>query len=126
MRRPFGTAAEFPGEGIIRVDEFRDDGVQVIRAELPGIDPEKDVEVTVHEGMVHIVAERRAEEQSEERGYTRHEMRYGRLTRTLPLAEGTTESDITATYKDGILEIRVPVPEVQQAPEPIRVPIAKS
>jgi HSP20 family protein len=46
------------------------------------------------------------------------------MSRTLPLPEGVSESDIAATYKDGILEIRVPVPERTQA-EPTKIEIKK-
>lgn len=125
MRRPTGMAAEFPGEEIIRVDEYRDGDTQVIRAELPGIDPDKDVEVTVHDGMLRIAAERQVEETSQDKGYTRHELRYGSFSRTLPVPDGATESDIKAAYKDGILEIRIPVPEPQAAPAPTRVAVTK-
>ena len=96
MRRPCGLNWDWPGEDLIRVDEFREGNTQVIRAELPEIDPDKDVEITVADGMLRINAERRVEEKTQEAGYTRHEMRYGSFTRTLPLAEGATESDIKA------------------------------
>jgi len=50
-------------------------------------------------------------------------VRYGSLTRSLPLPEGVSEADITATYKDGVLEIRIPEPE----PEPAnKIAISKS
>jgi HSP20 family protein len=109
---------------IIRIDEFQENGTLVIRAELPGIDPEKDVEVTVADRMLHIRAERREEEESKQKGYTRRELRYGSFARTLPLPEGVSESDIVASYKDGILEIRVPVPEVSK-PESKKITITK-
>jgi HSP20 family protein len=125
MRRPFGMAFEVPGEELIRVDEFRDGDTQVIRAEMPGIDPEKDVELTVHEGMLRIHAERRVEEDRQDKGYTRHELRYGTMTRTLPLPEGAGEADIKATYKDGILEVRIPIPEPPTAAEPTKIEISK-
>jgi HSP20 family protein len=125
MRRPFAAGWDWPGEDLIRVDEYREKNSQVIRAELPGIDPEKDVEITVANGMLRISAERRVEEETEEKGFTRHEMRYGTFTRTLPLAEDATESDITASYKDGILEIRVPVAEPPAAAEPTKIAITK-
>lgn len=102
-------------EGLIRVEEFREDGTLVIRADLPGIDPGKDVELTVSDGMLHIEAERRVEEKREEQGYVRQELRYGSLSRSLPLSEGVTETDITAAYKDGVLEIRVPEPRHEPA-----------
>jgi len=96
---------------LIRVEGYREDGTLVIHADLPGIDPEKDVELTVSHGMLHIEAERRQEEKVEEKGYVRRELRYGSLSRSLPLPEGVTEADIAATYKDGVLEIRVPEPK---------------
>ncbi len=120
VRRLLG---ETPGDDVIRVDEYRDDDTQVIRAELPGIDPDQDVQISVSGGMLRINAERRVEEKTEEKGFTRREMRYGSFTRTLPLAEGATEDDIKADYKDGVLEIRVPVaqPVVQAQPKKISV-----
>ncbi len=126
VRRTAGTAAELLDEDVIRVDEYRDGDTQVIRAELPGIDPDKDVEVSVQEGKLHISAERKIEEKSQDKGYTRHEMRYGSFSRTLPLHDGASESDIKASYKDGILEIRVPVPEPAPAPEPTRIAVTKN
>ncbi len=95
---------------LIRVDEFREDGTLVIRADLPGIDPDKDVAVTVSDGVLHIDAERRTEEEREEKGYVRHEVHYGSLSRSLPLPAGVTEADITAAYRDGVLEVRVQAP----------------
>ena len=47
-------------------------------------------------------------------------------TRTLPLADGATEADIKASYKDGILEIRVPVPEQAAASEPTKITVSKN
>ncbi len=102
-------------EELIRVEEFREDGTLVIRADLPGIDPDKDVELTVSGGILHIEAERREEEKHEEKGYVRQELRYGSLSRSLPLPEGVTEADITATYKAGVLEIRIPEPKREAA-----------
>ena len=125
MRRPFGLNWDWPGEDLIRVDEFREGNTQVIRAELPGIDPDKDVEITVADGMLKINAERRVEEKNQDAGYTRHEMHYGSFTRTLPLADGATEADISASYKDGILEIRVPVAEQSPTTEPTKIAISK-
>jgi HSP20 family protein len=106
--------SEWTTEELIRVDEYRENGSLVVRAELPGIDPDTDVEINVSDGMLRIEAERRAEEKTDENGYVREELSLGSFTRTLPLPEGVTESDITASYKDGILEIRIPAPEPER------------
>jgi HSP20 family protein len=125
MHRPFGPGWDLTGEALIRVDEYRENDMQVIRAELAGIDPDKDVEITVNEGMLHIDARRRVEQTTEDKGYRRQELRYGRFNRALPLPEGSSESDIKATYKDGILEIRIPVTEPPATTAPTKIAVTK-
>jgi len=98
---PFGAAHTF------RVEDYTEDGTYMIRAELPGVDPEKDVEVTVESGMLTIHAERR-EEKKEDR---HSEFKYGSLTRSVTLPEGADPDNITATYDQGILKVTIPVPE---------------
>ena len=115
MLAPDPMAGDF-----IRIDEFREDGTLTVRAELPGIDPDRDVDLSVDHGILHIRAERREERKSDERGYLRREIRYGSFARDLPLPEGVTTSAVTATYRNGILEIQVPAPE--QAPT-TRIPV---
>jgi len=114
----------WPGEGAgVHVEEFREDGTLVVRAELAGIDPDKDVEISVSDHTLHIEAERREEEKKEGRDYVRQEFRYGSFVRDLPLPSGASEGDVKATYKDGILEVRVPMPEAKPL---TKIPIAKS
>ena len=100
-------------ESMIPVDEYYQDGSLVIRAEIPGIDPDKDVELTVTGGMLHIQVERREEENVEEERYVRKEIHQGSFERTLPLPEGVTERDVKATYRDGMLEIVIPKAEIE-------------
>lgn len=116
---------EIARDGIIRVDEFREGDAEVIRAEMPDIDPEKDVAVTVRDGVLRIDVQRRVEEEKQEKGWTRRELRYGSFSRTLPLPEGTADEDIRASYKDGILEIRVPVREPAPPARPTTIPITR-
>ena len=71
-------------ESFIPVNEYYQDGSVVIRAEMPGIDPDKDVDVTVTGGMLHIKAERRQEENVVEEHYLRREIRRGSFERTSP------------------------------------------
>jgi HSP20 family protein len=113
-------------EDILRVDEFQDNGTWVIRAELAGIDPDKDVEITVSNGVVHIHAERREEEKTEKKDFYRRELRYGSFSRALTLPEGCSEGDVTASYKDGILEVRVPTPKTSTTEEAKKVTVDKS
>lgn len=63
---------------------------------------------------------------TEEMGYLRRELRYGSFSRTLPLPEGVSKSHISASYKDGILEIRVALPEAETAKEPKQIPVSRS
>jgi HSP20 family protein len=111
------------GDGRLRVDEYLDGDTLVIRAELPGIDPEKDVEITIGDGLLHIHAERRQEEKLEDKDMYRSELRYGVFTRILPLPAGVGEQDVDASYKAGILEIRVPVDQKKAA---TKVPVRAS
>lgn len=115
----FGTAEE----GMLRVEEFKENGDLVIRAEMPGINPESDVEITVSDNMLRIKAERRQESKTEDKQGYRSEFRYGSFTRALTLPAGATEEDVKATYNDGILEVRVPVSEEKAAAK--KVPIAR-
>ena len=69
-RDPFGLWAFdwpelFQSVPSLPVEEYLDGDTLVIRAELPGIDPDKDVEITIGDGLLHIHAERRQEEKVE-------------------------------------------------------------
>jgi HSP20 family protein len=113
----------FEGEDVLRVDEFQEGDTHVVRAELPGIDPAKDVEITVDNGMLHLRAERRLEEEKEGKTWRRRELRYGSFSRTLSLPEDVSENDIKASYKDGILEVRVPLPTGKAKKQATRIPV---
>ena len=109
---------------LMRVEEFVEGDTCVIRAELPGIDPDKDVEISVSDGIMHLQAVRRERSEDERPDGYRSEFRYGSLERRFRLPQGTTEKDIKATYHDGILEVRVPAPK--QVKPAARIPIARS
>ena len=96
--------------GLIRIEETSEDGEIVVRAELPGIDPDKDVRVTLEDDVLTIHAERRDQRTEESEGTRRSEFHYGTLTRRLHVPRGIDPDAIAATYRDGILEVRVPAP----------------
>lgn len=104
---------EFPFAGLrmapFRVEDFMTDGDYVVRAELPGVDPEKDIAVVVERGILDIRAERHESAHDEADGRYRTEFRYGSLHRTLRLPEGADEKKIKARYEKGILEVVVPM-----------------
>ncbi len=97
----------------IKVEEFKEDGTMVIRAELPGIEPDKDIEITVKDDTLRIHAERREEKKEDQKDFYRSEFRYGSFTRILNLPAGASEDDVKASYHDGILEVRVPIVEAK-------------
>jgi len=109
--------------GVIRIEESIDDEGITLKGELPGIDPEEDLEITVDNGRLQISAERRSSEKSEEGDTVRSEFRYGSYRRTLQLPAGADADAITATYDNGILEVRIPVERDQAGTA--RIPVTK-
>lgn len=118
--RMFPMLRPFAGTQVMRIEDWVEEGAYVLRAELPGIDPEKDVEVTIADGVLHVKAERRETKKETHRS----EFRYGSLSRSVTLPPGYNEDDVTATYQQGVLEIRVGLTE-QQKPDVKRIPVAK-
>jgi len=108
-----------------RIEELQDGGDFVVRAELPGIDPDKDLEVTLADHVLRVVAHRTERSEAKGKEGYRSEFRYGELMRELPLPLGSNEPGVSAAYKDGILEIRVPVSQ-ETKPPVTRVPVTAS
>jgi HSP20 family protein len=106
-----------------KVEEFIEGDEIVVRAELPGVDPDKDIDVSIVDGNLRIRAERRQEEKVEHRNYRRSEIRYGSFSRVLPLPANAKDRDIKATYKDGVLEVHAPVDKATTAS---KIPISHS
>jgi HSP20 family protein len=104
---------------VLRVEDRREDDRYVVRAEIPGIDPDKDLEITVSDGVLTIAAERR--EEVSEKG--RSEFHYGSFLRRVTLPTGAAEDELVARYQDGILEITVPIEALQV--EPRTIPVAR-
>jgi HSP20 family protein len=124
LHRPFMVLTPPAVGNLLRVDEYDEDSVHVIKAELPGIDPDHDVEVTLDNGVLHIAAEHRHEEAVDGKDFYRRELQYGSFRRDLPLPDAVTAADVKANYKDGVLEIRVPLPkETDTKSAAIKVPV---
>jgi HSP20 family protein len=101
------------------LDVWETEGELVYAVDLPGI-PEDKISVELDDGALTISAEReRTQEESQDRFY-RYERRYGTFSRTIGVPQGVTESDVTASYESGVLEVHVKKPE---QPKPKRIQV---
>jgi HSP20 family protein len=111
---PFGgTQQGGMGTWMPQIEVQQRNNELVVRADLPGLKRD-DVTVEVEDGVLTLSGERRQENEEERQGFYRSERSYGSFYRAIPLPEGVNEDDISATFGDGVLEVRVPVPEQQQ------------
>lgn len=81
-------------------------GTYVLRAELPGMDLE-DISITVDDDLITVSAEHSESEEDTDHS----EFRYGSFRRSVRLPAPIPADDVDASYEDGILTIRVPMPE---------------
>ncbi len=99
-----------------RVDISRHKDELFIRADLPGID-KADLKVNVTEDAVTIHGERHRAQEEERDGVYRSERSFGAFARTIPLPAGTATEKAKASFKNGVLEIRIPAaPGVEGRP----------
>lgn len=102
---------------VMRLEDEMKDGRYVVRAEMPGVDPAKDIDITVRDGQLTIKAER-----SEKKDFDgRSEFSYGSFVRSVSLPAGADEGSIEATYDKGILTVAVTVSEAKPAERHIEV-----
>ncbi len=121
FEEPFLTLRPYLGQPI-RIEDYTEDGHYVVRAELAGIDPEKDLEVSAGAGYLSI----RAARSSQVEGKHRSEFRYGSFGRTLELPPGADPDSATAEYTHGILTIKVAIKgERREAVKTIPVTVGK-
>src|SRR3954451_2978627 len=84
----------------IRIEEFVDGETYVVRAEMPGVDPGREVQVAIVDGELRIRVERT--DRGEAGGSS--EFQYGSFFRAVSLPAGAREEGVTATYDRGILD----------------------
>lgn len=103
----------------LRVETAMEGDRYVVRVQAPGMDPDKDLAVTVEHGVLVIQAER-----SESTSTPQHsEFRYGSFSRTLTLLADASEEDVTASYDKGILEVSIGLSPRSESGR--RVPISR-
>lgn len=100
------------------------DGDLFVELDLPGVDPDKDVQVTVQDGVLCISGERHPRH-PEGAGYYRWEWRHGAFARSFTLPGGVTGEGITASYHNGVLQVIVPK-AVPQTAEPRHIPVTSN
>ncbi|MDK2926663.1 MAG: hypothetical protein PWR31_353 [Bacillota bacterium] len=89
------------------VDMYEDEKEVVVKAEIPGVEP-KDVDITVTADSLSLRGELKEEREEREDGYIRSERRFGQFYRTLTLPAEVKPEEAKATFKNGVLEVRVP------------------
>jgi len=118
LEGPFGSPRPVAAQ-TMRMEEYIADGRYVVRAELPGVDPEKDIEVTVAKGILTVRAERREHMEVQHRS----EFRYGTFIRHIALPVSADPNDIKATCHWGILEVSVGLRPADEHPAGRRIPV---
>ncbi len=106
---PNGNAGWRP---VIEVKQEKDK--LTVTAELPGIKKE-DVKVNITDGTLTLEGERKQEKEEKREGYVHTERSYGKFLRSIALPEGARTDQAAAQFKDGMLEITIPVPEAKEA-----------
>jgi HSP20 family molecular chaperone IbpA len=120
MDSPLTVFRPFTGQ-VMRLEDFVTDGHYTVRAELPGIDPEHGVEVSVNEGILTIKANRHEEKIDKNHS----EFKYGAFSRRIVLPAAADQDHIKASYDKGILEVVVDLKEEAKKAErqiPVQLP----
>ncbi len=132
MNRLFGSAFDVQagagngagaGRWVPAMDLVEDGDHFVLRADLPGID-EDAVSVEVEDNVLTISGNRKSEHEDRKEGYHRIERAFGRFSRSLTLPEGIDAESIEASFKNGVLEVRVPKPE-QRKPRRVAINVGE-
>lgn len=103
----------------LRMEEIRQDGQLILRVEVPGVDPDKDIDVAIDRGTLTVSGRRVESDQTADRS----EFSYGEFMRVITLPRGVDEESVTASYRGGILDIRMDM-DVAKA-DPRHVPIER-
>jgi HSP20 family protein len=117
FEEPFLTLRPYLGQAI-KVEDYTEDGHYVVRAEVAGIDPEKELEVEAGDGYLTIRALRSGKIEDKHRT----EFRYGSFSRTIELPSTADTDNVTAECANGILTIKLGIKgERQEAMKKVKV-----
>lgn len=107
------------------VEVFQKDNNLIVRADLPGIEP-NDVKLEVDNDMLVIQGERKQEHTEEHEGWHRSERVYGSFYRAIPLPEGAKAEQAKADFRNGVLEVKVPTEQAKSTRRQIPIQGASS
>jgi HSP20 family protein len=94
------------GEMSVPIDIEETDDAIIVKAELPGIS-QKDINVTVEEGVLTIKGEKKKEVEEKGKTYHRMERRYGSFSRSISLPSTINLDKVRASFKDGLLTVEL-------------------
>jgi len=89
------------------------DNQLLVTADLPGMKKE-DVKIEVEDDVLTISGERKDEREEKREGFYHSERSYGSFVRRIPLPEGVNAEEVKASFKDGVLEVKMPAPRRQE------------
>jgi HSP20 family protein len=112
---------DWPWSGAAKSDVVETDGAVEVSIELPGMEM-KDIEVSVTDDALTIKGEKKVERQEEKKGYYLSERSYGAVYRTIPLPPGVDGDKAEASFRNGVLTVRLPqTPEARAKAKRIEV-----
>ena len=103
------------------VDIYENNDSVVVKAELPGVERDQ-ISVEVKDGILTLRGERKFEKEVKEESYHRIERSYGNFQRSFSLPVSVEQDEVTARFKDGVLEVILPKKE-QARPKQIQVDV---
>lgn len=118
-------------EWIPEIEVLHKEGTFMVRADLPGLTKD-DVKIEVTNELLTLSGERKSEKEEKGEGFYRTERKYGTFFRQIPLPEGAKTENANATFRNGVLEITMPMPKFEptvrklEIKEPTEVKAAKA
>ena len=111
-----GSVAEREGSWMPRADVHETDDSYLVQLDVPGID-KRAVKVKFEDNTLTVTGERKYDNKEEGKSYRHVERVYGTFNRTLKLPKDVVAERISASYKNGVLEITLPKAEVVKPKE---------
>jgi HSP20 family protein len=116
---PMNSVGEGSRTWYLPVDIVDQGNSLLVKAAVPGFKPE-DVEVTYHDGVLNISAQRKQESETKEGSYLRRELSVGNYSRSVQLPGDIKAGAIKASFDNGVLTVELPK---SQPVQPVKISI---